>query len=164
MISIRKAVITDIRAITAIYNEAILNTTATFDTETKTVENRKEWFLNRDENFPVIVAEKNNEIVGFASLNRWSDRKAYDITAENSLYIDAKYRNQGIGKKLLEVLIGIGKETNLISILARISEGNEQSIYLHELNGFEKVGTMKKVGRKFGKLLDVTLMQKIYQK
>jgi L-amino acid N-acyltransferase len=164
MLLIRKATIDDVSAIREIYNEAILNTTATFDTEIKTLENRQEWFRNRDENFPVIVAEKSGEVVGFAAFNKWSERKAYDITAENSLYINPKFRNQGIGKRMLEVLVGIGKETNIVSIIARISEGNEQSIYLHELNGFVKIGVMKKVGMKFGKLLDVTLMQKIYDR
>lgn len=161
MLSIRKATINDLEAITAIYNEAVRNTTATFDTVEKTVEDRKDWFLNRDENFPVIVAEKNGAIVGYASLSKWSERKAYDITAEISLYIYSDYRGQGIGKRILDMIVKMSAETNLHSIIARISEGNEQSIYLHKSQGFETIGVMKKAGRKFDKILDVTFMQKM---
>jgi L-amino acid N-acyltransferase len=162
MINIRKAHLEDIYSIRNIYNEAVLNTTATFDTEEKSEENRIDWFLNRDENFPVIVVELNEKIVGYASLNRWSDKKAYDITAEISIYIEPDSRGKGIGKKLIEVIVKVAVEdTNLHSLIARITEGNEHSIHLHELNGFEKVGVMKQAGRKFGKLLDVTFMQKM---
>ena len=161
MLTIRKAILEDISAITEIYNESIVNTTATFDTEVKDIENRKSWFQNRDENFPVLVAIKSNSIVGYAAINRWSERKAYDITGEVSMYILPEFRNMGIGKQLLQMLIATAGETNLNSLLARITEGNEQSIHLHKMQGFELIGMMKKAGIKFGKLLDVTLMQKM---
>lgn len=161
MLTIRKATSVDVPAITAIYNEAILNTTATFDTEIKSIENRMEWFKNRDANFPVFVAEKSGEVVGYASLSGWSDKKAYNITAEISLYILPHYRKAGIGASLLEVIIAEAYNTTLVSIIARISEGNDHSIYLHTKNGFEMVGTLKSVGKKFGKLLDVTMLQKV---
>ncbi|HET6245574.1 MAG: N-acetyltransferase [Bacteroidetes bacterium] len=162
MIAFRMATIEDIITITEIYNEAILNTTATFDTELKTIENRTNWFLQRDANFPVMLVEYHQKIVGYAALNKWSDKKAYDITAEISLYIEAQSRGNGIGKKLIQVIVEIAKEkTNLHSIIARITQGNDHSIYLHEINGFDKIGIMKSAGQKFGKLLDVTLMQKM---
>lgn len=161
MINIKKAQFEDLEDITVIYNEAILNTTATFDTEPKTFENRKEWLVNRNENFPVFVAEKNGRVVGYASLSAWSDKKAYDITAEISLYILADYRNLGIGKQLLEVILAEAENTNLVSIIARITEGNEHSIYLHTKNGFTITGVLKNVGSKFDKLLDVTILQKM---
>lgn len=159
MLTIRKATLEDIDFITEIYNEAILNTTATFDTEAKTVEDRTQWFKNRNNNFPVIVAEKQEKIIGFSALNKWSDKKAYDITAEISVYVHPAYRGLGAGKRLIEIIVAMAKETELYSIIARITEGNEQSIYLHKLHGFEVVGTMKKAGVKFGRLLDVTLLQ-----
>ncbi|MDQ3192515.1 MAG: N-acetyltransferase family protein [Bacteroidota bacterium] len=162
MITFRAAQIEDIHSITEIYNEAVLNTTATFDTEIKTIENRTSWFLQRDENFPVIVVEYQQKIVGYAALNKWSDKKAYDITAEISLYIAPDSRGKGIGKKLIEVIVTSAIEhTNLHSLIARITQGNEHSIYLHQAYGFEKTGVMKSVGKKFGKLLDVTLLQKM---
>lgn len=161
MLSIRKAVSEDVPTIMEIYNEAILNTTSTFDTEIKTLENRMEWFQNRDDNFPVFVAQKGGVIVGYAALNKWSERKAYDVTAEISLYILPEFRNTGIGKQLLEVILAEAENTELVSILARITEGNEHSIYLHTKNGFKVVGVMKSVGVKFDRLLDVTMLQKL---
>jgi L-amino acid N-acyltransferase YncA len=163
MLQIRKALASDIPAITEIYNEAILNGTSTFDTDPKTIEERTQWFYNRDENFPIIVAEKAGQIVGYAALNKWSDRKAYDVTAEISVYVNPNNRKQGIGKKLIEVLVAIGEQTKLKTIIARITEGNDHSIYLHERNGFKVVGTLRQVGKKFGKLLDVEVMQKVYE-
>jgi phosphinothricin acetyltransferase len=162
MIQIRKALETDVQRILEIYNEAILNTTATFDTEPKDLENRLSWFRNRDKNFPVIVAEINKEVVGFASLSKWSDKTAYDITAEISLYIHADHRSRGIGKMLIKQIVAMGQDTDLHTIIARITEGNEQSIHLHKMEGFEMVGVLKEVGRKFNRLLDVTIMQKVY--
>ena len=162
MIHIRKAELADLASITEIYNEAILNTTATFDTEIKDSTNRKLWMEERDENFPIMVAEKNSIVVGYIALNKWSERKAYNITAEISMYVHADYRGQGIGKQLIATIVSIAKEaTNLNSLIARITEGNEQSIYLHKLHGFEMIGVMKQAGNKFNKLHDVTLMQKM---
>lgn len=161
MIAIRQAKPEDLAEITAIYNEAVINTTATFDTEEKTIEERKVWFENRDENFPILVAEKNNTIAGYIALNKWSERKAYDITAEISVYVNTKFRGQGIGKLLVQTMVARAQESNLVSLIARITEGNEQSIYLHKLVGFEVMGVMKKAGKKFDKLLDVTFMQKM---
>jgi L-amino acid N-acyltransferase len=165
MVQIRKARLDDIFRIREIYNEAVINTTATFDTEEKTQENRIEWFLNRDENFPVIVAEVKNEVIGYASLNRCSDKKAYEITAEISLYIDPLHRGKGIGKKLIDIIIKSAEsDTALNSIIARITEGNDHSVYLHEINGFCKVGVLREAGKKFSKFLDVTIMQKMLRK
>lgn len=161
MIAIRQAKPEDLAEITAIYNEAVINTTATFDTEEKTIEERKVWFENRDENFPILVAEKNNVIAGYIALNKWSERKAYDITGEISVYVNSKFRGQGIGKLLVQTMVARAQESNLVSLIARITEGNEQSIYLHKLVGFEVMGVMKKAGKKFDKLLDVTFMQKM---
>ena len=163
MLNIRPAIEKDIEAITDIYNDAILTTTATFDTEPKTVESRLEWFRNHDAAHPVIIAEIDNRVVGWASLSKWSDRCAYDSTAEVSVYVDKDFRNQGIGKRLLELITLEGEERGLHTLISRISEGNEQSIYLHERLGFEQIGTMKEVGKKFGKYLSVHMLQKVFK-
>lgn len=163
MITIRPATPEDIPAVTDIYNEAIENTTATFDTELKSVENRMEWFRNHDNSHPVLVVELNNKVVGWASLSRWSDRCAYDSTAEVSVYVHKDFRKQGIGKRLLEVLTLEGEKAGLHTLIARITSGNEQSIYMHERLSFEHVGVLKEVGKKFGKYLDVYMMQKVFK-
>ncbi|MBN2076343.1 MAG: N-acetyltransferase [Dehalococcoidales bacterium] len=162
MLIIRPAMYDDLTAITDIYNEAILTTDATFDTETKTVESQKEWFDSHDSRNPIIVAENEDTVIGWASLSKWSDRFAYSETAEISVYVKDGYRGQGTGRQLIERIIKAGEETGLHTIISRITAGNDGSIYLHEKFGFEHIGVMKEVGYKSGKLLDVVLMQKIY--
>lgn len=162
MLSIRRAMLKDLAAITEIYNEAIRNTTATFDTQPKTVAEQSEWFEDHDAKHPLLVAEEAEQVVGWASLSRWSDRCAYSDTAEVSLYVEEGHRGKGIGKTLLKEIVKEGGKVGLHTIVARISEGNEASIDLFEAEGFEQTGIMREVGRKFGKLLDVNVMQKIY--
>jgi len=162
MICIRQADKSDLAAITDIYNEAILTTTATFDTEPKSLEEQEVWFNNHGDCFPVIVAELNGTVVGWASLSKWSDRCAYAKTAEISVYIKDGYRGKGIGRKLMEEIVSRGRKAGLHTIISRITAGNEISIRLHETMGFEHIGVMKEVGIKHGQLLDVCLMQLIY--
>lgn len=163
MLNIRPALKTDVAIITEIYNDAILNTYATFDTEVKSIEDRIKWFLDHDEKHPVIVAELGSEVVGWASLTKWSDRCAYDGTAEVSVYVHNEFRGKGIGKRLLEILVLEGEKCGLHYLLARITQGNEASIHLHEMFGFSHIGVMHEVGFKFGKYLDVHLMEKVFR-
>jgi phosphinothricin acetyltransferase len=162
-LKIRIAEIKDVPGITDIYNDAILNTTATCDTEIKSIENRMEWLNAHSKKYPVIVAVKNDEVLGWASMSRWSDRIAYTDTAEISVYIHKKFRDKGIGKLLLKEIIEAGKIGGLHCVLSRITQGNEKSIYLHEKFGFTNVGVMKEVANKFGKILDVHMMQLLYK-
>jgi len=83
-VMLRRAVSADAPAIADIYNEAILTTTATFDTEPKSVAEREQWLQSHDERHPVLVAVMDGIVVGWASLTRWSERCAYDDTAETS--------------------------------------------------------------------------------
>nr|MDO8082580.1 N-acetyltransferase family protein [Candidatus Freyarchaeota archaeon] len=162
MLKIRDAKINDLTAITEIYNDAIIHTVATFDTQPRTVEEQKIWFSNHNSKFPLIVAEDNDLITGWASLSMWSDRCAYSDTAEISLYVKEGYRGKGTGKKLTEAILSKGENAGIHTIIARIEETNKASIHLFETLGFSHIGTMREVGRKFGKLLDVHLMQKIF--
>jgi phosphinothricin acetyltransferase len=163
MVKIRRAIIKDLKEITDIYNEAILKTDATFDTEIKSIQEQKIWFKNHGIKNPILIAEQNGSVVGWASLSQWSDRCAYSDTAELSLYVKEEYQGKGFGKKLMESILKEGKKTGLHAIIARITQGNKLSIQLHEKFGFEHIGIMKEVGQKFGKRLDVYLMEKIYK-
>lgn len=96
MLTIRPANLKDLKDITDIYNEAILKTAATFDTEIKSLKEQKKWFENHGPKNPIIVAEQNGIIVGWASLSKWSDRCAYSDTAEISIYVKEKYQGKGI--------------------------------------------------------------------
>jgi len=163
MIEIRSATADDIPFITEVYNDAIINTTATFDTEVKSIEDRMLWFNNHDGNHPIIVAENDGVLSGWASLTAWSDRCAYNGTAEVSVYVHKEHRGRGIGKALLEILILKGESKGLHYLLSRIASGNEASIHLHTIFGFRHIGIMKEVGFKFGNYVDVHLMELLFK-
>ena len=163
MLNILPATLEHLESITDIYNEAVLNSTATFDTELKSIEEQRLWFNEHTDKYPILAAEENNIIVGWASLSRWSGRCAYADTAEISIYIKDDFRGKGIGTILLQKIIEKGRKEGLHTVLARIAEGSEASIRLHEKAGFEYIGVMKEVGKKFGKLLDVHMMQLIFK-
>ncbi|MCZ8514368.1 GNAT family N-acetyltransferase [Paenibacillus filicis] len=158
---IRKAGTGDLPGILDIYNEAVLNTVATFDTVPRTLEQQTEWYGQHGDAYPILVAEREGRVIGWASANRYSDRLAYARTAELSLYIHAEYRGLGLGKRLLGRILEEGKSAGLHTVLSRIAEGNDSSIHLHRVYGFDMVGTMRQVGYKFDRLLDVIIMQKL---
>ncbi len=162
ILSVRRAEQGDLGTITEIYNEAVLTTDASFDTEPKTGDEQRAWFARHDPKHPIMVAEEGGVVIGWASLSEWSDRRAYADTAEISLYVKEEHQGKGTGRRLLEAIILEGEKVGLHSVVARIVAGNDISVHLHESVGFENVGTMREVGWKFGRLLDVIIMQKIY--
>ena len=161
VIVIRFAGIADLEAITEIYNEAVRTTTATFDTEPKTVEARRSWFESHSDRHPILVAELAGQVVGWGCLTKWSDRPAYDETAETSFYVKEEHRGRGIGRKLKQAIIETARGLGFHSLIARVADGSEESLHLNETFGFQRVGTLREVGRKFGRLLDVHILQLI---
>lgn len=161
MIRIRPAQREDCSGILEIYNDAVLNTTATYDYEPRTLAHRKAWFDDHKKiGFPIYVAlNETGRIVGWSALNRYHDRLGYRFTSENSIYIAEDHRGQGIGKKLLLPLIESAKKIGLHAIIAAIDASNEPSIRLHKRFGFETVGHFKRVGYKFDRWLDVVYME-----
>lgn len=161
MIEIRSARREDCPAILEIYNDAVLTTTATYDYQPRTLEHRESWFEDHQRTgLPIFVAvNESRRIVGWSALNRYHDRMGYRFTSENSIYIAADQRGRGIGKLLLEPLIGAAKRLGLRVIIAAIDANNGASIKLHERFGFETVGRFKNVGYKFNRWLDVVYME-----
>ena len=160
-VTIRKARLSDVNAITKIYNEAIRTTTATFDTRPKNVRDRLQWLKSHGKRHPVIVAELNGIVVGWASLSPWSDRSAYKDTGETSFYVGTAYQGQGVGRKLKKAIIDRARRLQFHTLIARVAEGSDVSLHLNDSFGFAHVGTLKEVGRKFGRLLDVHILQKM---
>lgn len=158
---IRPATVSDLEAILAIYNDAVLTTTATYDYEPRTLEHRKLWFQDHQtSNYPVFVAaDDQHQIVGWSALNQYHDRIGYRFTTENSVYVSAPHRGQGIGQLLLSPLIDAARDLELHAIIAVIDAANEASIRLHARFGFVAVGHFKEVGYKFDRWLDVIYMQ-----
>lgn len=162
MLFIRQATIADLEAIRNIYNECVRNGNATFDTEPWSMERAGQWFSGHGSGHPVFVGESEGKVLGWASLNRWSDKKAYDSTAEVSVYVDADARKKGIGKKLIDWITLAGESSGFHSLIARITEGNELSLHLFHSFGYEKAGTLKEAGHKFGRYWDVHFLQKVF--
>ncbi|RPI07067.1 MAG: N-acetyltransferase family protein [Ignavibacteriae bacterium] len=160
---IRKAGLSDVEAIKEIYNDAILTTTATFDTEPKSTEDRRRWFESHDARHPVWIAELDGKVAGWASLSEWSDRPAYNGTGESSVYVRPEFHGRKIGTALMQTMIDEARRLQYQTIIARIAGESEVSLMLHKKLGFVRIGTMKEVGRKFGKLLDVHILQKMLE-
>jgi phosphinothricin acetyltransferase len=158
-IAVRRATLADLDAITDIYNEAITNSTATFDVEPKTTADQASWFEEHSDRLPILVAELDGAVVAWASLSSWSDRCAYEDTTEASLYVHRDHRRRGIGRNLLQALLTAGRDAGLHTVIGRIAEGNDASLKLVESLGFSHIGVMREVGFKFGRRLDVHLVQ-----
>jgi L-amino acid N-acyltransferase len=169
-VKIRPATEADLPGIFAIYDDEVLHGTATFDTEPKSAAARLEWFRSDGGGrYPILVAELDpvaaeaaptgaRTIVGWARLYAWSPRPAYDRTAENAVYVHAQFRGRGVSRVLMEELMRQAPQRGVQVLIARIVEGNPASLGLHQSLGFESIGLMRRVGEKFGRLLDVRLM------
>ena len=151
----------DLDAITDIYNQAVLTTTATFDTEPKTAAEQQRWFEAHTGRHRIYVAEIDGTVVGWAALTLWSQRPAYGDTAETSLYVEAGHRGKGVGTALKRAVIEGARSLGFHVLIAQIAEGADASRHLSERFGFSHVGTLREVGRKFGQTLDVHLYQLI---
>ena len=160
---IRPPVTDDLEAITAIYNDAIVNTVATFDVEPQTVADRAEWLAAQGPRHPVLVAVEDGAVVGWASLSGYSPRAAYAETATVSVYVREDYRGRGVGTELMAAIMEAGREAGLHVVLARIADVNPASVRMHESVGFEHVGDLREAGRKFGRYIDVHVMQFVYE-
>src|SRR6266850_930759 len=160
---VRAATHADLPGILEIYNEAVFNTTATYDYEPRTLEHRVAWFEDHEKsNYPMFVAVNDaGRVVGWSALNRYHDRKGYQFSTENSIYVAADQRGQGTGKLLLPPLIEGARQRGLHAILAGIDAQNEVSIRLHASFGFVEVAHFKQVGFKFGRWLDVIYMESL---
>ncbi len=156
---IRRALRGDLPGIVAIYNQAVVATVATFDLEPKTVEEREPWFSEHDERFAIFVMEREGRLCGWSALSRWSERPAYADTSEISLYVDEGQRRRGIGSALMREAIEHAKQAHFHTILSRVAAENAASLRLHERFCFTFIGTMREVGFKFGRYLDVCLFQ-----
>lgn len=163
MFTIRPALRSDVPAILEIYNDAVLNTTASADYEPRSLESRYEWFdEHAREGYPVFVAEHAaGVVVGWSSLNRHKERYGYRFSTENSIYIHPEWRGRGVGKMLMPPLIEAAQRMGLHAILAGISADNQASLNLHAQFGFVKVAHFKETVLKFGQWLDVVYMEKI---
>jgi L-amino acid N-acyltransferase len=156
--------VSDAEAIRSIYNHEVLNTTATFDIVARSLEEQRTWLAERSGAFAAIVAADDAEagaVVGFGALSPYKERAAYRTTVENSVYVRRDRGGQGIGRLIVNELLRSAAASGFHTVIARITATSEASIALHTKCGFEMVGVEREVGRKFGRWLDVAIMQHI---
>jgi len=157
---IREAEARDVQAILDIYNDAILHTTAVYDYEPHSLEQRTGWYeQKRKDGFPVFVYEADGRIAGFASYGPFRAWAAYRYTIEHSIYVHRDVRRQGIGLALLQRLIDDANERRYAVMVGGIDASNENSIRLHEKVGFRHAGTIRRAGYKFDRWLDLAFYQ-----
>jgi phosphinothricin acetyltransferase len=161
-IKIRDYQIQDCTAIIEIINDTILNSTALYDYNVRTLSTQEAIFEEKlQKDFPVIVAEMNNEVVGFGYYSEFRFREAYKFTVEHSVYANKNCIGKGIGKLLLTELIERAKKQNLHTMIGVIDSENTNSIDFHKKFGFEVVGFIKESGYKFDRWLHSVFVQKM---
>ena len=161
-IHIRPAVPADAEALRLIYNHAAQTSTATMDMEGRTPEQQQNWMRSHDGNpYPLLVAETGDDqtVIGYATLSVYNAKPGYNRTAETSVYLHQERRGIGLGKTLLTALIEDARERGFLCLIALITSDNEASLRLHRRCGFADVGTLRRVGEKFGKEVDVDFLQ-----
>lgn len=149
--------------ILSIFNEAIVNSTALYDYKPRTLEMMRAWFETKAKgNFPVMgVQGDGGELMGFASYGTFRAWPAYKYSVEHSVYVDARFRGQGVGRRLLEEVIKAAQAQDYHVLIGAIDAANKASLALHERLGFTHCGTIRQAGFKFGRWLDLALYQLI---
>ncbi|MNW25817.1 putative phosphinothricin acetyltransferase YwnH [compost metagenome] len=160
-VTIRKAAASDIESILCIYNQGIEDRIATLEMETKDITYMEKWFQEHQGRHVVLVAEKDNRVLGWASLNPYSHRCAYDGVADLSIYIDREYRGHGLGSILLPELEKEAKGNNFYKIVLFTFPFNEKGQGLYRKNSYRTVGTFEKQGIMDGQFIDVMIMEKL---
>ena len=159
-IKIRTYKTEDTQAILEILNYNILFSTSLYDYEIRSYEQQKTILEDKlNKGFPVIVAELDNEVVGFGMYSEFRLREAYKFTVEHSVYVNENFQGKGIGKLLFLELIDLARKQNLHTMIAVIDSENQNSVSFHEKLGFETVGIFKECGFKFDRWLNTVFMQ-----
>lgn len=157
---IREVTARDLSDILEIYNDAIMNTTATYDYDPYDLDERIKWYERKKRNgHPVLVYERCGKAVAFATYGKFREKAAYRYTIEHSVYVHKDCRNEGIAKALMHEIIKRAKEQGYVTMVAGIDSTNEESIIMHEKMGFVQAGVIKKAGYKFDKWLDLVFYQ-----
>lgn len=143
-----------------IYNHAVATTTATFDLEPQTVASRTAWFARFDDANPLLVCELDDaSIAGFAGYTPYRDRPAYAATKETTIYVDARHARGGVATALYRELIAHARANGVHVLVAVLGGSNPASEALHRKLGFQMVGRLREVGRKFDAWVDTWFWQ-----
>jgi phosphinothricin acetyltransferase len=160
---IRPATVADAAAICRIYNQGIQDRVATLETEERTPEERAHWLEARGPRHPVLVAEAQDGVVGWASLNAFNARRAYEHVADLSLYVERDWRGRGVGRRLLDALVARGRELSYHKLVLAAFPWNEAGMRAYGRAGFREVGIYREQGRLDGRWVDTIVMEKILE-
>lgn len=154
---IRRAEDKDLKALLDIYNYEVEYGISTLDLHPKSLEEWEKWFrMHNVENHPLLVAELDGQVAGYASLSSYREKEAYRSTVELSVYVGVSFRRQGVATRLMEVILEEAKKDgDTHMVVSVITSGNEASVRLHEKYGFAFCGTIHEVGVKFGRYRDI---------
>jgi phosphinothricin acetyltransferase len=159
---IRPAVREDLPGIVEIYNEAVRETTGTYDSEPHTIEQRTAWLEQcTAKGFPVLVAAVNGTVAAWGALGPFVERAGFRHTGICAVYVETASRGMGLGTTLIEALVIEARQRELHTMLAAVDAANDASLRLHEKLGFKRVGTFREVGRKNGRWHDVVYLQRM---
>lgn len=160
-ITIRPARLDDAAAIARIYNEGIRGRNATYEVEERTPEERAAWLAAHNERHPVLIAEAETGILGWANISTYRPRRCYDGVGEFSIYIASEARGQGIGKLLLDALITTAEDLGYWKLLSRVFTTNTASRALCRRCGFREVGTYRAHAPLDGIWRDVIIVERL---
>jgi L-amino acid N-acyltransferase YncA len=160
-VKVRPATTADTSAIRTIHNQGIVDRSATLDTTLGSEEDSHTWLTERGPRHPVLVAEHEDQVVGWASLNRYNARAAYDHVADFSVYIERGWRGKGIGRQLLDRLIEQARAIGFHKMVLAAMAYNDAGIALYTRAGFTRVGVFHEQGQLDGKWVDVVIMEKL---
>jgi phosphinothricin acetyltransferase len=158
-VDVRVAKADDAEAMRQIYNVYVETSTVTFDLVPRSLSEQRAWLAARTGAHIALVAVEDDEVIGFGALSPYKERPAYSTSVEDSVYVAVTHHGHGVGRALLSGLLDAARGSGFHAVFARIVGGHEASIGLHAAHGFEVIGTEREVGRKFGKWLDVVLME-----
>jgi phosphinothricin acetyltransferase len=161
MVIVRPAAAADAEAICAIHNEGIVDRVATLDTTLRTPDGVRDWLRARGARHPVLAAEMDRVVVGWASLNAFNPRAAYDHVADFSVYIARAWRGRGIGRQLLDRLIVAARALGYHKLVLAALADNAAGAALYSRAGFTKVGVYREQGQLDGRWVDVVIMEKL---
>jgi phosphinothricin acetyltransferase len=160
-LSVRPAALADAAAVCRIYNQGIEDRLATLETEPRTPGERHQWMAARGPRHPVIVAEAAGDVVGWASLNRFNARPAYDHVADLSVYVERGWRGRGVGRCLLEGLVERARELGYHKLVLAAFPFNAAGVALYARLGFATVGVYREQGMLDGRWVDVIAMERL---
>lgn len=157
---IRFAEKNDAQAILKIYAPYVISTSITFEYAVPTIDEICSRVEKTKENYPYIVCELNNQVIGYAYANRYKVRDAYDWNVELSIYVDKKYTHKGVGRGLYTCILQILAHQNVKNVYSIITSPNKSSVKLHEFFGFKKLGFYPNCGYKLDSWHDIIIMGK----